>query len=438
MKLPPPPMLPGLPVLGNLLEYQRDHVGIFWRGYRTYGSTFSIRLGRQPAAVILGPRWHQFFFAQTDHALSMTEVYRFVIPMFGPILNAAETPERRKHLAALQQAFRARKMPGYIQIMAEETGKWLAELGPSGSFELWPTMEQLSMNIAASALMSREVRERLHEFLPLYQDLANGMEFVLPPNLPIPRFIRRDRARRKLDAMIRPLLAERRASPGRRDDFLDTLVQSKYPDGTSIPDETIIGLVLMTIFGAYETTAAQTCWVLISLLQHPQYVQRLVSEQDELLSEGPPNQEMLHRMQHLDRALKEAERLYPVFSHYTRYTVEDYEVEGYRVPRGWLTMVCPAVSHRLPELFDGPDVYDPDRFAPDRAEDRKAPHALMGFGGGYYKCPGMRFGVYEMKVILSLLLRGYELELHDPNPKPDYNIGIIRPKSCTVRYRRRS
>ena len=45
-------------------------------------------------------------------------------------------------------------------------------------------------------------------------------------------------------------------------------------------------------------------------------------------------------------------------------------------------MVCPAIAHRLPEVFPQPDVYDPDRFSQARAE-RKIPYSLIGFSEGF-------------------------------------------------------
>jgi sterol 14-demethylase len=126
-------------------------------------------------------------------------------------------------------------------------------------------------------------------------------------------------------------------------------------------------------------------------------------------------------------------------SHYARYNASAYDLGGYHVPAGWFTFVCPAVSHRLPEVFPRPDEYDPERFSPERAEDQRQAYSLIGFGAGLYKCPGANFGAYEMAAVLSLLLQRYELELVDPNPARDFEMGVIRPKPpCLVKYRRRS
>jgi len=70
--------MPGLPVLGNLLEFNRDRYGLLQRGYGTLGPIFSLRLGPKRAAVLIGPHYHQRFFEETDHTLSMAQAYKFV------------------------------------------------------------------------------------------------------------------------------------------------------------------------------------------------------------------------------------------------------------------------------------------------------------------------------------------------------------------------
>jgi sterol 14-demethylase len=436
-----PPALHGLPLLGNLLEYRRDHVEVFWRAYKALGPIFSIRLGPQRAVVLIGPDHHRFFYSQVDRILSLPEVYKFVVPMFGQVLNAAkEEAVRKKQLALLQSAFQGKKMRAHVQVMVRETTAWLDTLGDEGTFEVYEAFATLGMNIAASAFMGHEIRQRMTEFLPLYEDLAKGMEFVLPPNLPLPRFRRRDRARRKLSEMIRPVIKERQAHPELYDDFLQTITEGKYLENSLESDETIVGLALMTVFTAYITTAAQTCWSLVHLLQHPGYLALVQDEQEEILDNSPENinADSLSLLEKMEWSLKESQRLQPVMSHYARYNTQAYELGGYHIPQGWLTMICPAVSHRLPGVFSHPDTFDPHRFSARRAEDRKYPYSLIGFSAGVYRCPGAGFGTNEMKCILSMLLQRYTLELVDPHPRRNYEMGVIRPQPpCTVRYTRR-
>lgn len=426
--LPTPPMVRGLPVLGNFLEWRRDHLGVFLRAYREHGPIFSIKLGPMKGVMLIGPRYHEFYFREVDHLLSVPEIYRFTIPMFGDVMmSCADTERRRRHVAMLQSAFQGRRLAHYTEVMRRLSQERLGDLPERGTFELWDTIEPLVMKIAASALLGPEITARVEDFRPLLVDLARGMDFILPPNLPLPKFRRRDRARRLLTEMLSPLLAARRTSSGPpAGDFLQTLVDD--PQLRAEGEDVQVGMAMATLFTGYITTAAQTAWTLVLLLQHPEYLRQVVGEIDA----GDPRQPLL------DRAVKESVRLRSVMSHYARTNAEDYELDGYRIPKGWLTMICPGVAHRLPELFTDPERFDPARFAPDRAEDRQHPHALIGFSGGFYRCPGQAFGSNEVKAVLTSLLSRYRLTLLTPDPRPNFDLGVTRPASpCRIYYERR-
>ncbi|WP_409495928.1 cytochrome P450 [Amycolatopsis sp. cmx-11-12] len=426
-RLSTPPMIKGLPLLGSLIEWRRDHFAVFMRAYERYGPVFGIQLGPQKGVVLIGPEYHDFYFKEVDRKLSVPDLYKFVVPMFGDVMLAAsEFERRRRHVSLLQSAFQGGRLTHYTEVMAEEVETWLDGLGEHGEFDLWDTFEPLVMRIAASALMGPEIRAHVDEFRPLLVDLARGMEFILPPNLPLPKFFRRDRARRLLTEMLRPVLETRRRDPGGHTDFLQTLVDDD--DLRAEGDEVQIGMALCTIFTGYITTAAQAAWTLVQLLRNPGYLGTVVRE----LDEGDT------RVPRLDWAFKESLRLRPVMGHYARMTAVEYEVDGYRVPKGWMTMLCPGVAHRLPEIFTEPGRYDPERFAPDRAEDKRHPHALIGFSGGFYRCPGQAFGTAEVTTILGALLSRYELAPLEADPPSDFDLGVTRPGSpCVIKYRRR-
>lgn len=439
-----PPALRGWPLVGNALSFFRDPVGVLRRGYETHGPVFSLSLGGKKAAVLVGPEHQAFFFTKTDDVLTMQEVYDFIIPMFGQVTMAAPPAEYREQRAILRPAFDPDRMAGYVDAMVRETTTWLDGLGDAGAFDVWAAFEQLSMHIAARALMGDAFRERMGDrFWALYRDVAGGMEFILPQRLPLPKFRRRDRARAALRDLLRPLIAERRARPDAYTDLLQVIAASTYSDGRLVPDDVVMGLVLILIFAAYETTAAQTCWALIQLLHHPAALQSVLDEQSAVWGRRDVVPAVdggsLHALKRLGWCLRETERMHPITTMLWRHTARDYEADGYTVPAGWVTMVCPPVAHRLPEVFPEPDVFDPERFDPERQRAPRHPFALINYGGGFHKCMGVHFAANEMKVILSLLLRRYTLSLPDADPQPDYSTGVTRPKApYRIRYRRRA
>ncbi len=433
--------MPGLPVLGNIVDFYRDRGGLLRRGYETLGPVFSLRLGPKRVAVLIGPQHNGLFFAETDAKLSMREAYKFLIPMFGEPVGFAGGPVLYQEQRGIYlQLFKGKHMPGYVRVMGEEVRAWLDSLGESGDFELVSALERLTQHVAAHAFMGTEFRRRMGgSFWDLFGDLIAGLDPVLPPHLPLPRFIRRDRARRKLHAMMSELIAERRAHPDAHQDSFQDFVNAKFADGRPVSDRLIIAIMLSLIFAGHETTSAQGSWALIQLLQNPDHLQRVRQEVDDVLpADGGIEPSHLRQLKHLGWAIRETERMRPSADILLRYTAESYEVGGYRVPKGWLTMISPRVSHRLPEVFRDPERYDPLRFAPGREEDSRHRFALAGFGGGTHRCMGMSFADNEMTVILALLLRRYDLDLLTPDPQPTREMRASRPSPCRIRYRRRA
>jgi sterol 14-demethylase len=199
-------------------------------------------------------------------------------------------------------------------------------------------------------------------------------------------------------------------------------------------------MILFLVFSASESTPLQASWSLIQLLQHSSYLATVLDEQMVVLGQSPDNINLdtLRQLNRLQWALTETERLRPMTTMLWRETLEPYDLGGYHVPQGWITIISPAISQRLSDVFPSPDSYDPERFSPPRAEDRKNAHALADFGGGTHRCPGHAFAHNLMKVVFSMLLQRYTLSLVNPDPKPDFSSTITRPESpCLIRYRRR-
>jgi sterol 14-demethylase len=439
--MPPtlPPLLPGVPALGNGPAFLRDPMGTLWRGHRELGGVFGLRLGPKRAVVVTGPAESHAVVGLPLTTLSLRPVYRWVVPMFGEIMQAADEQEYAEQRAVMLPAFRGRHLQQYVTAMTLETADWLAGLGDSGRFDATRDIERLSMGIAVRAFLGPNFRQRTGEdFWQLYRDLADGMEILLPPNLPLPKFFRRDRARAKLFALLRTEVDTARTDPDPgRHGFLAHLAGGRYSDGRPVATDTAVGLVLSLVFAAYETTAAQLAWALVLLLQHPEELRLVTAEVDAGVPAAPADLTPtdLHRLSRLHWNLREAERLRPITTMLWRYTEQSYEVGGFTVPQGWFTVFCPPITHRDPDVFSSPDDYDPERFSPSRDPGGRAAGTLLNLGGGTHRCLGARFADMEMKSVISMLLQRYRLRLVNPWPAPDKRMGISRPASpCDVAY----
>ena len=414
-----PPCVPGLPIVGNLWDYYRNTEPLLRRGYETLGPVFSLRLGPKRAVVLIGPEYHQFFFRETDRKLSVSKEFEWSKAIFGerfPL--AAETARHRADRPVLHKPLMGRALRPHAGAFAEETAIWLDSLGDRGQFDVVDAAIRITMWNAIRGLVGRETRLQFgDEFRSLLAGLARAAsDHLLRGSRLRLKNSRRDRAKQHLGRIVQTTIDSRRAGVTHEQDFLKALLEAEV-DGAPIPDADIIDLGISFIWAGHATLAGHLSWTLIQLLQHPEYLKTVREELFSVSGESDEAlPEQLPELRRLEWAIRETERLRPSVLVIGRVTLESYEAGGYEVPRGWLTFISPAVAHRLPEIFPHPDAYDPERFAPGRREHAGKPNSLIGFGGGYHKCVGEDFALLEMKVILSMLLRKFDLRLEHPNP----------------------
>jgi sterol 14-demethylase len=438
-----PPELPGgLPWLGHALAFHRDPVHLLRRGRQRLGELFSFRLAGNTVAVFTGPRANEAFFRAPDKQLNARAAYQFTVPIFGKGI-AYDAPAERmdEQLDLVMPALTERRLQTYAAYMNEEVETYLERWSDSGEVELLDLTNELTIFAASRCLIGPEFRRYLStEFARLYHDLEGGINLVafFQPYLPLPSFQRRDRARVRMVELIAGIIAARRAGRTDAEDFLQTLMEARYGDGTALSDDQITGMLLTLIFAGQHTSAVLAAWTGAELLRHPAYLESVLREQRRVLGCGELTFEALRQMPLLERGMQEAERLHPPLVMLMRKVERDLAYRRFTVPAGWLGLVSPAVTHRLPEVFTDPNRYDPDRFAPGREEHRKTRFALITFGGGKHACIGMMFAYLQVKAIWSVLLRRFELELIDRNPEPNYATFVVGPRPpCRVRYRRR-
>lgn len=440
MTKPHPPFISGaLPGLGHALSYFRDMQALVQRGYEEHGNVFAFKLAQQNVAVVIGPENQKTFFMETDKSLSIQEPYKFLKAMFDDVLFLAPHEEYLRQRPFVQEMFKREKMLHYVEVMQEVVQRWLDSLGDAGEMELTTEIGWLVQEVAGHCFLGQETHERIgREFWDLYADLGKGLDPVLSPDLPLPKFRRSKQAKARMQEIIQPIIAERRAHPERYDDFLQDLVARKDADEQYVSEKIVLNLLLGFMFAGHETTAGQAAWTIIMLLQNPDYLQRVL---DEIAAVAPAGVHVtpkrMVQFDHIGWAVKEVERLRPSAELLMRVVKEPTVFGEYEIPTGWLVQVAQPIGHTLPDLFDNPEQFDPLRFSPERAEDKQHRFALFGFGGGMHKCTGMNFANNEMTIITALLLRQFELELLTPDPEIERGLGASRPTKTMIRYRRR-
>jgi len=189
-------------------------------------------------------------------------------------------------------------------------------------------------------------------------------------------------------------------------------VQARDDAGLPFDDAQLLGQLHILLVAGHETTTALSAWLLYLLATHPDYLRRVHAEMDAVLAEadGSITLKAIKAARELGHAVDEAGRLRSPVANAPRGVVKDVVFGGYTIPAGVHVLLSLVACHRLPHVFTNPDVFDPDRFAPSREEDKRTPYGLVTFGGGPRACIGMGFAQMEVKALAMHVFLNYTLE----------------------------
>ena len=441
----PPKLKGGLPLLGHMLPFAKNPFYFMKRVSDQVGEIAQFKIFNQRMVLLTGDEASTLFYRSSDEQLDQSAAYKLMTPIFGEgIIFDAPNERKNQQLKMLMPSLRMEAMRHHSDKIVQEVEDMIQKWGDSGEVDLVAEMKQLTINTASHCLLGREFRYELtDEFASIYHDLEKGVNALAYsfPNLPIPAFRKRDKARERLHHLVGEIVKKREAQSEKPTDMFQMLIDARYDDGTRLSTNEITGMLVGAIFAGHHTSSGTAAWVLLELLKHPHHLRATRKELDDLLgAEGAVTFQSLREVPQLENVLKEVLRLHPPLIVLMRQVAEPLAFKNYRINVGDMVWAAPPVTHRMSHLFPNPEVFDPDRYQPDRAEDKNL-MAYQPFGGGKHKCSGNAFAMFQIKAIFSVLLRKYEFELVDPPETyvDDYGEMIVQPKTpCRVRYRKRS
>ncbi|CAO1939261.1 unnamed protein product [Urochloa humidicola] len=438
-----PPVAEGAPLVGVLPAILTKSLQtVICDQYLKLGSVFTLSSFGKKVTFLVGPKVSAHFFHGTESEISISDVYKITVPIFGKGVGYdVDNDTRNEQHRFFAETVGPAKLRSHAGLMVREVEEYFGKWGQCGTVDLKHEIDNVLLLIASRCLLGKEVRDHMHdEVSSLHHELIDGLHLISMffPYLPTPAHRRRDQARARF--------ARARKSSGHiGDDMLQGLIDSKYKDGRTTTEAEVTGLLVALLFAGHHTSSTVTTWTATRLLHHTEWLQAATEEQRQLLRmQGDDiNYDVLLQMEVLHRSVKEALRLHPVTPMILRrawreFTVKTEEGNEYQVPEGRMLASPLVVNNLLPDIYREPNVFDPDRFAAGRAEDKVGGElAYTTFGAGKHACMGEGYAYLQIKVILSHLLRNFELELVSPFPETE-NMISMRPKGeVMVRYKRR-
>jgi cytochrome P450 len=409
----------GHPILGSIREIQRDNVQAFMDGWREYGDIVHFR-GPLTIDLLVHPDYVQRVLrdnvANYPRPEFVTDKLKSIV---GDGLVAAEGERWANARRVSQPAFDPGRLGGFGETMITTTGemleKWSGYAERGQPLDVKSEMMHISLANLATALFKFDLREALDRIEPAVAFALSHTNRRLtspidPQRLPLASSRRFVQALGGLNEVIYRIIGERRRATDGPEDFVKMLLESQDETGAAMTDKRTRDEMIGFFIAGHETVSSALTWTFYLLSQNPDCWRKLKAEVDDVLAGRTPTVDDVPALKYTEYVLLEAMRLYPPIFVLMRRAAEDDIVGGYRISKGATVVLCSYVTHRLPEFWENPEGFDPERFTPERSAHLPR-LAYFPFGGGPRKCIGNTFAMIEMPLVVAMITQRYRLNL---------------------------
>jgi cytochrome P450 len=428
-----PPLYPGLPALGSLLDFRRDAAVLLRRAASDLGPIVRFKVGPRVITMVADPDLiGEVLLKRHRHYLKQTRAYKMLRDGLGQGLLTSDGEVWVKQRRISSPTFRRDQISGLAGLIVEGAsalGDQWAER-PGEIIDAVPAFHRLAMRIAGRAFLGEDVGPNAESIRTQFdRAITITTRRVLSPWatpiwVPTPTNLRLRASLAEIDRVVGGIIEHRRGQADKGDDFLGRLMSATDEEsGTSMSDLQLLNEVKTLFIAGFETVSTALSWSLYELGRHPEW-QRRVREEARVALQGPASMATMAALPVTRRVFLESLRHYPPIWAVGRTPIEDESIGEYRVPAGSWVFPSPYVVHHLEQYWPEPDVWDPDRHLPEMVETRPK-HSFLPFLIGPRRCIGEHFAMMEGVLIIACLAARVQWEtMEQVLPRP---VVTLRP-----------
>ena len=361
------------------------------------------------------------------------QVQRTTGPALGNGLFNADGESWKFQRRTTAPMFAMRHVAAFTAAMTAVAERHIRPWQDGATLDIADAMMRLTYGIITHTMFSDDVKvdyAAMARYFVDYLDTLGRVDLLttlgMPHWVPTPKRLKAATAIRFFRREIGALIARRGAEIARdpaaaSNDLLTLLLTTRDPEGGALfgPDE-VYDNAMTFIFAGHETTANALAWTLYLLSQFPDADARVAEEI------GKAGGDMA-KLTYTRMVLEEALRLYPPAPFISRDSAAADTVGPIEIRAGTSVLISPWIIHRHRGLWDEPDYFDPERFAPGRREQIHR-FAYIPFGAGPRICIGMGFAMQEALIVLAAILKDWRLSLVPGHPVAPLARLTLRPE----------
>lgn len=370
---------------------------------------------------------------------------------------AAWHPQRR----LIMQALNATHFKGWFPAMADITGRlhrrWLRAAERGEVIDMVDELKRYTVDVTSMLAFGENpntletegtrIQHALEVIFPIIMRRSFAPFRWWNHGIRLPSDRRLDKALVEVFAYARQRIANARARIASAGDdaaprnALEALLMNQQEQGLS--DDDVIANVVTLLIAGEDTTSNSLAWTMMYLAADPALQDRMHRHAADRLGAAPvvADHETLQQLDRFEPLALEALRLKPVVPFNSFTALHDVVIDGVTLPAGSMLIFVKRPAMLDPANFADPLRFDPDRWRRERGAEA-GPHeqrAFVQFGAGPRVCPGRHLATQEMRLVLSMLLRSFTVEMAcDPATIEEVNAFTMMPDRMPVRLRLRA
>lgn len=407
--VPSIPVLRGLPLIGNMLEFRRDRLALHDAAAEV-GPVARFQIMHLPIYSITDADLAKEVLVDQAASFKKSAGMQFLAPLLGEGLLSSEGEVHRQHRKLLAPAFAPKRIAAYGTVMVEETKRQLAGWHKGKQVDIAHEMMEMTLAIAGRTMFDADVRSDARV-------VGEGLELAMRSMLasitspvqlgykwPLPRHRQMRRAVKMLDTIVYRMIADGRAANVDKGDVLSMLLLARDEDGTGLTDAQVRDEVMTLLLAGHETTANALTWTWYELGRNPAALARMEDELTRVLGGRTVTTEDLPNLPWTAAVIDEAMRLHPPAYQTGREAKADVTIGGHRFPERSIVVINIRGIHRRADYFPQPLAFRPERMLAEQKKARPR-HHYIPFGAGPRVCIGSHFALMEAQLALATMVQ---------------------------------
>lgn len=454
----------GPPLIGHLFQLggQQSHLTLE-RWAERYGPLFQIRLGRSRLVVVSDHGAIQRILEQRPQSFRRNRAIEDRFTEIG--INGLFTAEgedwrqqRRTVVAALSRTRLVNFFPKLKTTTVRLQRRWEADAEGNQSVDICHDLTRFTVDVTMQLAFGVDpntletpgpvIQQHLEEIGPGLQRrfftlFPYWRLFRLPPDRALDRAVKVLAG--EVEAIIRTTREHMAANPHHEPtNFLEAIMRIAESEGSNLTSADLLAHTSQLLLAGEDTTSYTISWIIHYFTKFPEAFVRIRREVDALIAPAAvlDTLEQTNRLPFLDAFCNEVMRLKPVAPHMALEALEETEMLGCLIPKGTKLFVLLRHVATREEHFAGGDCFDPERWLPQPVGAGQQPHhtqAFAPFGAGPRICPGRNLAMLEIRAVLAMLCRNFDMEPVDPDKEVKEKMAVVmRPDHLHLRLKRRS